>query len=68
MLLVRQSTLSAQNSWLKSMPVSLRLAPKQIRRMQLLVLRLKAMSPPLSQRLLRVLLSWLSARLLTLQL
>jgi hypothetical protein len=33
------------------MPVSRLLAPKQIRRMQLLVLRLKAMSPPLSQQL-----------------
>jgi hypothetical protein len=51
MLHVRQSTTSALHSWLKSMPVSWLLAPKQIRRMQLLVLRLKATSPPLSQQL-----------------
>jgi hypothetical protein len=57
MLLVRLSTTSAQRSWLKSMPVSLRLAPMQIRKMQQHALRLKAMSPPRLQLLHPVLLS-----------
>jgi hypothetical protein len=54
---VRQLTTSAPHSWLKSMPALQLLARKQIRRMQLLVLRLKAMSPPQWQQLQLVLLS-----------
>jgi hypothetical protein len=68
MLHVRQSTTSALHSWLKSTPALRLPAQKQIRRMQLLELRLKAMSPRPLQQLQHVLPSWLSARLLTLQL